>query len=64
MSTHNLLNLDPDPQVTHVMGHSELTDLKLTDLPTSKLIGSHELLRVMASPNVPFELRGANHINS
>ena len=51
MSTRSLLNLDPDPQVTRVTGHSELTDLKLTDLPTSKLIGSRELLGVVASPS-------------
>ena len=51
MSTHNLLNLDLDPQVTRVTGHSELTDLKLADLPTSKLIGSRELLGVVASPS-------------
>ena len=50
MSTRSLLNLDPDPQVTRVTGHSELTDLKLADLPTSKLIGSRELLGVVASP--------------
>ena len=53
MSTHNLLNLDLDLQVTRVTGHSELTDLKLTDLkladlPMSKLIGSCELLGVVA----------------
>src|SRR4051812_34445435 len=51
MSTRSLMNLDPDPQVTRVMGHSELTDLKLADLPTSKLIGSHELLGVVATSN-------------
>ena len=49
MSTRSLLNLDLDPHVTRVTGHSELTDLKLADLPTSKLIGSRELLGVVAT---------------
>src|SRR5207237_10358391 len=51
MSTRSLLNLNLDPQVTRVTGHSDLTDLKLADLPTSKLIGSHELLGVVSSPS-------------
>ena len=49
MSTRSLMNLDLDPQVTRVTGHSKLTDLKLADLPTSKLIGSRELLGVVAT---------------
>ena len=62
-STCGLLNLDPDPQVTRVTGHSKLTDLKLADLPTSKLIGSRELLGVVASPNPsPDEGQGHSHL--